>query len=322
MRHGSGGMTLLLDLLARIGRYGTQGFVASLFVGLSLPWLAAAARPLLGVSVFVFLLTSFMRLNGPAFMAVLRAPRMLILTLACVLIAPGVLVSAAKAVLGPALVDPGLALGLALYAAAPPIMSSPAVAMLLGVEPALILATVLLATVAAPVLSPVIADLVAGGAVPLDLTVLVTRLVGIVGGALVTGLVLRRVLGAPWIGRNARSLDGLGVLMYGLFAIAAMDGVLGALVATPWRVAFYLGLSVALSLAGFAAAWAMLRSVPPAQRVVLGYATGQRNMGLLVAALGASAPETTFLFFALSQFPIYIGPQVMRLLARRVLPQG
>jgi BASS family bile acid:Na+ symporter len=43
-------------------------------------------------------------------------------------------------------------------------------------------------------------------------------------------------------------------------------------------------------------------------------------MGLLVAALGASAPESAFLFFALAQFPIYLGPQVMRFLARKILP--
>lgn len=40
----------ILDLLALIGRYGTQGFVVSLFVGLALPQLAAAARPLLAVA--------------------------------------------------------------------------------------------------------------------------------------------------------------------------------------------------------------------------------------------------------------------------------
>ncbi|MDB5557965.1 MAG: hypothetical protein JWQ36_899 [Enterovirga sp.] len=313
-------MNLLLAILARIGRYGTQGFVISLLVGLSLPWLAAAARPFLGVTVFVFLLTSFMRLNGPAFLAVLRAPRLLALCLVCTLAAPGLLVLLAKQVAGPDLIDPGLGLGLALYAAAPPIMSSPAVAMLLGVEPALILATVLIATLAAPLLAPILADFVAGGAVPIDVTILITRLVGLVGGALVAGIVLRRLLGPALIQAHSRSLDGVGVLMYGLFAIAAMDGVLAAVVTEPARVAGYLGLSVALSVAGFAAAWAILRAVPPPERVVLGYATGHRNMGLLVAALGASAPETAFLFFALAQFPIYLGPQVMRFLARKILP--
>ena len=313
-------MNRILQWLALIGRYGTQGFVVSLFFGLSLPWLASAARPFLAVTIFVFLLTSFMRLNGPAFLAVLRAPRKLILCILCVLLVPALVALAAKALLGPGLIDPGLALGLAIYAAAPPIMSSPAVAMLLGVEPALILATVLLTTIAAPVLSPVIADLVAGGSVPLDLTVLITRLVVMVGGALVAGIVLRRLLGASWIQENSRSLDGIGVLMYGLFAIAAMDGVLAAVVSNPARVAGFLALAASLSVTGYGLAWLVLRSVPASQRVVFGYATGQRNLGLIVAALGASAPETTFLFFALAQFPIYMGPQVIRMLAGRFLP--
>ena len=313
-------MKRILSPLAVIGRYGTQGFVVSLLVGLSLPWLAAAARPLLGITVFVFLLTSFMRLEGRAFLAVLRSPRLLVLTVLCTLLVPGIVVLVVKAIAGPDMIDPGLALGLAIYAAAPPIMSSPAVAMLLGIEPALILATVLITTLASPILSPAIADLVAGGVVPLDLTILISRLVGLVGGALVTGIALRRMLGAAWIGENGRSLDGIGVLMYGLFAIAAMDGVLAALVSQPARVAGFLGLSVLLSLAGYGIAWLVLRRVPAAQRIVLGYATGQRNMGLIVAALGASAPETTFLFFALAQFPIYIGPQVIKILARRILP--
>ncbi len=49
----------------------------------------------------------------------------------------------------------------------------------------------------------------------------------------------------------------------------------------------------------------------------MGYGTGQRNMGALVAALGAATPETTFLFFALAQFPIYLMPQIIKPLAKR-----
>jgi BASS family bile acid:Na+ symporter len=52
-------------------------------------------------------------------------------------------------------------------------------------------------------------------------------------------------------------------------------------------------------------------------RFLMGYGTGQRNMGALIAALGAATPETTFLFFALAQFPIYLMPQIIKPLARR-----
>jgi bile acid:Na+ symporter, BASS family len=43
-------------------------------------------------------------------------------------------------------------------------------------------------------------------------------------------------------------------------------------------------------------------------------------MGLLIAALGAATPDTTFLFFALAQFPIYLMPQIVKPLARRLRP--
>jgi len=97
-----------------------------------------------------------------------------------------------------------------------------------------------------------------------------------------------------------------------------MDGVLAAMLNEPGRVARFLSVAILLSLTGFTVTWLALRSVAPAERLVLGYATGQRNMGLLIAALGADTPATTFLFFALAQFPVYVGPQIIKPLAARL----
>jgi BASS family bile acid:Na+ symporter len=41
-------------------------------------------------------------------------------------------------------------------------------------------------------------------------------------------------------------------------------------------------------------------------------------MGMIVAALGAGVPPSTFLFFALAQFPIYLMPWLLRGLAGRI----
>ena len=51
----------------------------------------------------------------------------------------------------------------------------------------------------------------------------------------------------------------------------------------------------------------------------------QRNMGLMLAATDGVLPGTTWLYFALSQFPIYLSPQLLkpivdRLRAQRVAP--
>jgi BASS family bile acid:Na+ symporter len=73
-----------------------------------------------------------------------------------------------------------------------------------------------------------------------------------------------------------------------------------------------------LAAAGFVSAFLVLRWLEPAERFVLGYGTCQRNMGLLIAALGADTPDTTFLFFALAQFPIYLMPQIVKPIARRL----
>ena len=55
----------------------------------------------------------------------------------------------------------------------------------------------------------------------------------------------------------------------------------------------------------------------PGDVFLMGYGTGQRNMGAMIAALGAATPETTFLFFALAQFPIYLMPQMIKPIAKR-----
>ena len=52
-------MRRLLAPLAFLGRYGTQSFALSLVVGLALPGLATAARPLLSVTIFTFLVLTF-----------------------------------------------------------------------------------------------------------------------------------------------------------------------------------------------------------------------------------------------------------------------
>ena len=85
----------------------------------------------------------------------------------------------------------------------------------------------------------------------------------------------------------------------------------------PAEFARFLSVAFSIALAGFAGAQLLLRPLAPGDRFALGYGTGQRNMGLLIAALGASTPNSTFLFFALAQFPIYLMPQLVKPLARR-----
>jgi BASS family bile acid:Na+ symporter len=302
---------------AWIGRHGTEGFAISIFVGLALPQFAAAARPLLAVTIFVFVMLTFARAEATRVRALLAQPKPLLLACLWLVLAPALIISLILTAIGRGSLDPGLVLGLAVMGAAPPIMSAPAVAMMLGLEPTLLLTAVLVTTAAAPVVSPVLVELIAGAHVPLDMGVLIQRLLLLIGGAIVGAAALRRFMGIERIRANKETFDGIGVVMYFLFAVAAMDGVMEAALASPAQVAQFVGFAFLMSGLGFVTAWLLLRTLPEGDRFVLGYATCQRNMGLLIAALGAAAPKTTFLFFALAQFPIYLMPQIVKPLARR-----
>jgi bile acid:Na+ symporter, BASS family len=316
------GMARLLDCLALIGRFGTHGLAASIFVGLALPWVAAAMRPVLPACILAFIVLTLARADTARLRAALRRPLPLAAIVVWLVAAPALATTGLIALVGRETLDPGFVLGLAIIGAAPPILSGPAVAAIIGLEPTLILAGTLCATFLSPLTAPVVADLVAGAAVPLDRGALALRLVLFLGVGTALAVLWRRVVGFERIRARGRAIDGAGVVLYGLFAIAAMDGVLAAVVATPGRVATCLGLVFAVSGAAAAASVAVLRFLPPGDRLVLGYAAGQRNMGMLVAALGPAVPGTTFLFFALAQFPIYLVPSLVRVLAKPASPPG
>jgi bile acid:Na+ symporter, BASS family len=201
---------------------------------------------------------------------------------------------------------------------APPIMSSPAVAIIYGFEPSLIIAGVIVTAIASPLVAPFLVGLLAGATVPLDQLALTWRLVMFIGGGMVVAFVLRRRLGAERIRELKPNLDGFGVLMYFAFAIAAMDGVTKAAMERPGQVTLFLAVAFLVSAVGLASAWLALRRFPASERFMIGYGTGQRNMGLLVAALGAGVPSTTYLYFALAQFPIYLLPWLLRGIAARI----
>ena len=42
-------------------------------------------------------------------------------------------------------------------------------------------------------------------------------------------------------------------------------------------------------------------------------------MGLMLAATGGALPDAAWLYFALAQFPIYLGPYLLQPLVRRLL---
>ena len=310
-----------LDALALTARYGTQVSALSLVAGLAVPPLAAAARPLLGSCIFLFVALTFLRADPILIRGVLGRPGRLGFACLWLLLAPAALIGFGLALIGRAALDPGLVLGLAIVAASPPLLSAPTIAALLGIEPSLLLSATVATTLVSPAIAPLIADAVAGAAVPLDPAALMLRLAALIGSAVIVALLGRRLIGVERLAARRSSIDGAGVVVYLVFGVAAMDGVTASAIARPWLVAGFLAVAFGVSLACFAATWAGLAWLKRQDRLMFGYGCGHRNMGVLIAALGTSVPETTFLFFALAQFPIYLVPQLLKAAVPRLLPR-
>lgn len=311
-------LTLPRRFLAILGRYSTYSYAASIFLGLALPQLAASLRPFIPVSIFIFIVLAFARANLDGVQAVLRAPGQLAAGLVLSTLLPPFL--AACLLFSPAgqMLDPEIRLAIALMAAAPPLMASPVYAALLGCDNSYSLAILVIGMAICPLVSPLIASVLAQAYVPLSPLDLAQRLALFVGGGMATGVLARRMIGAArFVGIKAE-LDGLGVVLFFLFAIAAMDGVLDAINHSPLPMAGMLALSTVIAGVTYAASYGLASFLPFNHRFSGSIGVGMRNMGLIIAPILGILPKNTFLYFALAQIPIYVAPLALSALKARL----
>jgi len=135
-------------------------------------------------------------------------------------------------------------------------------------------------------------------------------------------MLARRIGGKEWVARQSERIDGLSVIALFFFAVALMDGVLGAIVREPAEMLGLTTLAFALSLGLAALTAVVFARLGAGQALALGLAAGNRNMGLMLAAAGTAVPDLTWLYFAVAQFPIYLMPAMLKPLARRLAPPG
>ena len=85
-----------------------------------------------------------------------------------------------------------------------------------------------------------------------------------------------------------------------------------------WQIAAAtcVGLAFACNLA-LQGLGALLTPGPLAARLTTGLVLGNRNVGLVWSAMGAAVSPMTALFFAATQFPIYMTPRLIEMLVRR-----
>ena len=103
-----------------------------------------------------------------------------------------------------------------------------------------------------------------------------------------------------------------------ILALGLMEGVTARIVADPALVAGLTALTFLVSLSALALTMLVFRWAGRGQDLMLGFAAGHRNISLMIAATGAVLPESTWLYVAVAQFPIYLLPFLLRPLARHL----
>jgi len=296
-------------VLAWLGRQGTRAVALSLFAGLALPWLAALFKPAFAPSVFALLTLAFLRVDPAALRRRFRSPGLVLAGAAWMVVATPLICGFPLAALG---FDRGLLIALILQAAAPPVVAASALAALMGLDAALALAVLTACAIATPATAAAFAALFLGSAMDLSPLALGLHLFALLAVAAGIAALVRRAAGQAWVARQAERIDGLSVIAMFIFAVAVMDGVVGQAVARPPLVLGFLALAFATSLILGATTTAVFWRAGRTVALTLALSAGLRNLGLMIAATGGRVPETTWLYIAMAQFPVYLLPHALK----------
>jgi BASS family bile acid:Na+ symporter len=303
--------------LAWLGRQGTRAIAASIFVGIALPQLAVVCKPIIPESIFVLLCLAFLRVDPSALRGYFQRPALVLAGSAWLMLATPAISGAVLYLSGLRKAEIGLFLGMMLQAVAPPIMSFPAFAALMGLDAALSLAVLIVSIVVTPLTAAFFAHIFAGPALPLSATSLGVKLMLILAGSALVAYAIRRFAGREWVEAQRERIDGVNVILLFVFAIAVLEDFAPVLLSKPLRIIGLIVFSFVLTFVQIAAAMLVLARAGRAKSFAIGVGCGTRNMGLMLAATSSVLPDMTWLYFGLAQFPIYLAPHFLKPLAQR-----
>jgi BASS family bile acid:Na+ symporter len=300
-----------------LSRHAPRLLATGVLLGLAVPPLADFMRPALVPVIFVNLILALLRLDFSDIAGYLRRPMLLgLFTGFAMLVSP----VAMWLVLRPLGLPDGIVIGLVLMAAAPPITSAPAFALIMRLDAAFAIAMVLVSHAIVPLTLPAMALWLLDIQLDISMGEFMGRLAALIGSSFAIAFVLKRWLLPPaFLKAKAAEIDGLAVLGLVTFAIAIMAGVTDYFFARPGFVA--LTIAVAFVANGLLQVLGALifRPAGPMIAFTAGHMTGNCNMGLVLAVLADRAAPDVVVFFALAQLPMYMLPMVAVPIYRRLL---
>ena len=307
----------LAATLALAGRHGTLVAAASIFVGLAVPPLATAFKPYLGEAIIFMLALAFLRVDPVDLLHHLTRPRLITAATVWAMLIVPIVLGLVFLACGLDQRLPGLYFMLVLQISAPGLMSSPALAALLGLDVALTLASLIVSMAITPFTASLFTHFFVGTALasPVGFGL---KLFLIIAGCALAAAIIRRMAGQAFLELQRERIDGLSVLAMSMFAIAAMEGVADHFRADPLFVIALTALAFALALALIAITALVFLRAGRGRAFAIGLIAGNRNIGLMLAATGFAVPDVAWLYFALAQFPIYLLPHLLKPMAKRL----
>ena len=133
-----------------------------------LPPLAALLKPIFAYALFALLCLAFLRVDPVEVRRHFTQPRLVAAAAIWMMFATPLLIGLSLVALGMADRLPGLYIAMILQAAAPPVISAPTLAALMGLDAALSLATLVVCTAVTPLTAPMFAALFVGESMALS----------------------------------------------------------------------------------------------------------------------------------------------------------
>jgi predicted Na+-dependent transporter len=304
----------LPSVLSFAGNRGPAILFGGVLVGLAFPSLADAARPWMGVGVFLFTLGSLLKADKVSIAAEAKKGWIVLVLAWSTFGVPLVMLGFIRF----AHPDPELAQGMLLCMLAPPVGGAAAIAAMLRLNAPLALLALVAATIMAPFYLPALSVWLTGYGLDIDPMGMTVRLVAIVGSAFAVAAWLRRHANS-FVTNNPHAMTGIAVLGLILVAVGAMRGMQAAFLAEPGEVTIVLLAAFAVNICFQVLGTVLFLPAGGIYARTVGLLSGNRNVTLVMAAAGAGLAKHQHveLFLAMSMFPIFMLPTATKWLFDR-----
>ncbi|MEE2995716.1 MAG: hypothetical protein VX700_01090 [Pseudomonadota bacterium] len=300
-----------------IANFATWLMAGALVVGYLAQPVAEYFRPFILHTMIILLAIAMVRLDVEKLRGYIRRPRVLAVIVVVNLIAAPLMM---WLLIQPLTIPPDLEQGLFLMAAAPMISSAIAIATILELDAALAVATMVITYAVVPFTLPTLSLWLIGFDLGVSIWEMFTRLSATIAVPAALAFVMRRwVFQRKTLVRNARAIDGLGVIFVVIFCLGIMDGIATFAEGRVDYVVLTLCAAFVANIVMQIFGTVLFLRLGRREALTIGLVTGNTNLGLVMVVLADKASPELIAYFVLGQVPMYFLPVVALPIYRRLI---